>query len=342
MGVTRRIIFPTIRLILWAVIALALVKMAFSGADMSQADDSLVPTAQIAEMHAEVGTATITNSVTVQASVVADPSTPVKATMAGAVSKVLAADGQQVAVDTPLLEILLETPVEPTITTNPETGEQTVTENKPKIKRETVKAGVAGALTLTALKDQIVSVGDVVGSIAPGTLSVSGTLTPEQQYRLIGAPSEAQVTLKGGPAPFTCAGLRIGAAAPTGADAGQPGDGGGQAAATGAISCAVPEGVTAFPGLGADLEIVNGTAADALVVPVTAVQGSVQDGNVWVVLPDGGSERRAVTLGLTDGENVQVTAGLSAGDTILEFVPVGDVVTLPCDQPGADYTTCQA
>jgi len=104
----------------------------------------------------------------------------------------------------------------------------------------------------------------------------------------------------------------------------------------------VPEGVTAFPGLGADLEIVNGTAADALVVPVTAVQGSVQDGNVWVVLPDGGSERRAVTLGLTDGENVQVTAGLSAGDTILEFVPVGDVVTLPCDQPGADYTTCQA
>ena len=35
MGVTRRIIFPTIRLILWAVIAAALVKIAFAGADVS-------------------------------------------------------------------------------------------------------------------------------------------------------------------------------------------------------------------------------------------------------------------------------------------------------------------
>lgn len=343
MGVTRRIIFPTIRLILWAVIALALVKMAFSGADLSQANDSLVPSAQVNEMHAEVSTATITNSVTVQGSVVSDPATPVKATMAGTVSKLLAAHGQQVEVDTPILEILLETPVEPTITTNPETGEQTVKENKPKVKRETVKAATAGTLTLTALKDQIVSVGDAIGSVAPGTLSVSGTLTPEQQYRLLGAPTEAQVTLKGGPAPFTCTGLKIGAAAQAGAGANQSGsDDGGQAAATGAITCAVPAGVTAFPGLGADLEVVNGTAADAIVVPVTAVQGSVQEGNVWVVLPDGGSEKRAVKLGLTDGENVQITEGLAAGDKVLEFVPVGDTVNLPCDQPGADYATCTA
>ena len=59
-----------------------------------------------------------------------------------------------------------------------------------------------------------------------------------------------------------------------------------------------------------------------MVVPITAVQGTVQAGNVWVVAADGTNERRAVVLGLTDGKNVQVTEGLAAGDTILEFIPV--------------------
>lgn len=99
------------------------------------------------------------------------------------------------------------------MTTDPETGVQTVTENKPKVVTQTVRAGTAGVVHVSVLKDQVVSVGDAVGTVAPGTLSVQGTLTPDQQYRLIGAPGEATVTLKGGPAPFTCTGLRIGAAA---------------------------------------------------------------------------------------------------------------------------------
>ena len=41
-----------------------------------------------------------------------------------------------------------------------------------------------------------------------------------------------------------------------------------------------------------------------------------------MVAADGSSEKRAVILGLTDGKNVQVTEGLAAGDTILEFIPV--------------------
>ncbi|MFI2755126.1 secretion protein HlyD [Cellulomonas sp. P22] len=323
MGVTRRIIFPTIRILLWAVIAAALVKIAFQGAELTTTDDALVPTAVITEQHAEVTTGTVTNAVAVQGSVIDDPSVPVKVTMAGTVTKVLATAGQHVEVGTPVLEVTLETPVEPTVATNPETGEQTVTENKPKIKKETIKASSAGTLTLTALKEQIVAVGDTVGSVAPGTLSVTGALSADQQYRLLGLPGEAQVTLKGGPAPFTCTGLRIGSSIPdTGTDATQvdtsPSTGG-------TVTCAVPAGITAFAGLGADIVITNGTAENVAVVPVTAVQGSVQDGNVWVVLPDGTNEERAVKLGLTDGENVQVTEGLSVGDQILLFVPVGDV-----------------
>lgn len=318
MGVTRRIIFPTIRLILWAVIAAALVKIAFAGADVSTVDSSLHPTGAVVEPTVEVSTATVTNAVTVQASVTADAAVVVRATLAGTVSKLLAADGAVVAAGAPVLEIRQETPQDPIVRTDPETGEQTTTERRPKVTVETVTAPVAGTLTLPTLKDQVVSVGDEVGKVAPGTLSVTGTLTPDQQYRLVGAPTQAAVTLTGGPAPFECTGLRVGAAPTTSTV--PPSDG--TAGTSGTVTCAVPAGVTAFPGLGATIEITNGTAADAVVVPITAVQGTVQSGNVWVVAADGSSEKRAVALGLTDGKNVQVTEGLAAGDTILEFIPV--------------------
>lgn len=346
MGVTRRIIFPTIRIVLWAIIAAALVRLAFAGSEVTTTDDALTPSGEVVEQYVEVSTATITNAVTVQGAVVADPAVTVKATMAGTVSKLLATNGQAVAADTPVLEVTLETPVEPTVTTDAETGEQTVKQNKPKVKRETVRAGTAGTLTLTALKDQVVAVGDAVGSVSPGTLSVSGTLTADQQYRLLGAPAEAQVTLKGGPAPFTCTGLRLGAAAQqpgAGTDATTVADAGmSTEPVSGTVTCAVPAGVVAFAGLGADIAITNGTAENAVVVPVTSVQGSVQKGNVWVEVPDGEPELRPVALGLTDGEVVQVTEGLAAGDKVLQYIPVGDVAgDVDCSDPAqSDPAVC--
>jgi len=333
-GVTRRIIFPTIRLILWAVIAVALVKIAFAGADVTTTDTSLKPTGAIVEPTVEVATGTVTNAVTVQASVAADAAVVVRATLAGTVSKLLAADGAAVVAGMPILEIRQETPQEPIVKTDPATGEQTTTERKPKVVVETVKAPVAGTLTLPTLKDQVVSVGDEVGKVAPGTLSVTGTLTPDQQYRLVGAPSQATVTLNGGPAPFDCTGLKVGAAPTTGTDP----DG---TSSSGTVTCAIPAGVTAFPGLGATVEITNGSAADVVVVPITAVQGTVQKGNVWVVAADGSNEKRAVGLGLTDGENVQITEGLTAGDTVLEFIPVPGGQGKPVDcNLNYDPTVC--
>nr|WP_210768089.1 secretion protein HlyD [Cellulomonas humilata] len=313
-------------MILWAVIAAALVKIAFAGADVSTVDTSLQPTGAIVEPTVEVATGTVTNAVTVQASVTSDAAVVVRATLAGTVSKLLAADGAAVAAGTPILEIRQETPQDPIVKTNPETGEVTTTERKPKVVVETVKAPVAGTLSLPTLKDQVVSVGDEVGKVAPGTLSVTGTLTPDQQYRLVGAPTQATVTLNGGPAPFDCTGLRVGAAPATGTEPET-----GTTSTSGTVTCAIPAGVTAFPGLGANVEITNGTAADVVVVPITAVQGTVQKGNVWVVAADGTNEKRPVGLGLTDGENVQVTEGLVAGDTILEFIPVPGGAGKPVD-----------
>lgn len=336
MGVLRRVVFPALRLVVWGVIAVALVQLAFGGTGPGSAEvDPLEPRAQIVEPTVEVAVGTVTNTVTVQGSVVADPPLPVRATLAGTVRTLHVAHGAQVGAGDPLLDIRLETPVEPTITTDPETGEQRVRENRPKVRIETVTAPIAGTLTLTALADQVVSVGDQLGTVAPASLSVTGTLTPDQQYRLVGAPSEAEVTLKGGPAPFVCSGMSIGAAAPDqGAPEIDPMTGEPVTAASGVVICPVPGDVTAFPGLGADLAITNGTAENALVVPVTAVQGSVQRGNVWVLDEDGGNTEREVSLGLTDGEMVQVVEGLAEGDEILLFVPVGDVMNPDMDPEG--------
>ena len=330
----RRYVFPALRILVWAVIAVALVRIAFAGADVSTEASGAVPTGQVVEPTVEATTATITNAVAVRASVVADPAVPVRATLAGTVSKLLATDGQAVDAGTPILEVRQETPQDPVTKTDPETGEVTVTERKPKVVVQQVTSPVAGTLALPTLKDQVVSVGDTVGSVSPGTLSVSGTLTPDQQYRLVGAPAEATVTLKGGPAPFTCTGLRIGAAA-TPASPPDPNVPDTTTTPSGTVTCALPGEVTAFPGLGADLEIVNGTAEGAVVVPVSAVQGTVQRGNVWVVAEEGAEpEEREVGLGLTDGEVVQITEGLAVGDLVMQFVPVkSDDPGAECDDP---------
>ncbi|GIG30493.1 secretion protein HlyD [Cellulomonas marina] len=347
MGVTRRIVFPALRLVIWAVIAVALVRIAFSGAELQTAEDPLVPGGQLVEPTVEVATGTVVNTVKVAGSVVADPAVPVKSTAAGTVAKLLATDGVGVGPDAGIVQIRTETPQEPVVTTDPTTGEQTVTERAPKVTTTTITVPVGGTLTLPVLVGQEVAIGDVVASVTPGTLSVTGTLTPEQQYRLVNAPTEAQVTLKGGPAPFTCTGMRIGAAAGgtgTGTDAGGAGTGVATSpdgtTASGTVTCAVPAGVTAFAGLGADLEITNGQA-DGVVVPVTAVQGSVQNGNVWVVTdaaPEG--ELRQVALGLTDGEMVQVTGGLEPGEHVLQFIPVADAAVDCADPSQYDPAVC--
>ena len=87
------------------------------------------------------------------------------------------------------------------------------------------------------------------------------------------------------------------------------------------MRCAVPAEVTVFAGLSASLVLSGGVAENVLVVPITAVEGAAQSGNVYFVLPDGSTEVRPVTLGLNDGINVQVTEGLEEGDMILQFIP---------------------
>jgi multidrug efflux pump subunit AcrA (membrane-fusion protein) len=324
MGAVRQYVFPTVRIIIWAVIAAALVVLALKGAELDP-PDALQPTGEITESVISVEKGSVTNAVTVPGSVVTDPPVEIKATADGVVAEI-EVDDKKVDKGTRVLWIKSEEAVEPVVEVDEETGEETVTEQEPKVTWTSILAPVTGTVDIGVLKDQAVTVGETIGTVSPGTLSVSGTLTADQQYRLVGATGTAEVTLKGGPAPFTCTGLTIGEAAGGGATGGEElVVEEGPESATGSVRCAIPPKIKAFSGLGGEIEITNGNAKDVVVVPISAVLGTSQSGKVWTVAKEGAEpEARNVALGLTDGLQVEITKGLKAGEQILEFTPIDD------------------
>jgi macrolide-specific efflux system membrane fusion protein len=323
-GVWRRWILPITRLVVLAAIAVALVRMAFFGTTAEEA--SQVPTGSVVESQVPAAIATVVNDVTVKGSIQPDPDVPVKATLQGKVSKVVAGQGATVRAGDPIVVIRQETPVDPVVA-----ADGTVSQPKPKVVTETVTATAAGSLTeLGVLVGQEVAVGDAVGRIAPPSFRATAPLTAEEQYRLVTQPTAATVAITSGPAPFECSDLRIGQqAAAGGAGAGAAGaagdagsTGSAESASTGAtVSCAVPAGTRVFPGLAAEITIPAGEAPDVLTLPTTAVEGLADTGNVWLASDSGEPEERAVGLGISDGKVVQITSGLAEGDMVLEFVP---------------------
>ena len=315
MGVARRWVFPIIWMVIFAVIAAALVKISFFPDAAAAGGDGAVPTGEIVEPQVPAMIGTIRNDVVLDGTVNADAAIPVKATLAGEVRKVLATQGQAVTPETQLFTIRSET-ITP--------------EGTPSVKTVTVTAGATGVLSsFSVLPGQMVAVGESVGQVAPPTFNVTATLAPEQQYRLLAQPTEATVTVTGGPAGFTCTGLTI--TTPLAGAGSGTGDGENPSVGSGTtVRCAVPADVTVFPGLTAQLTIAGGIAENVIILPMTAVEGAAGQGVVYVVLPDGSSEERAVTLGLNDGVNVEITGGLEEGELVLQFVPGAPA------QPGID------
>jgi macrolide-specific efflux system membrane fusion protein len=314
-SIARKWVFPILRIVVFAVIAAALVKLAFFADPVEQSGE--MPTGEIVEPQIPVMIGTIQNDIVLSGTVNANPAIPVKATFGGEVREVLVKQGKVVKKGTPVLVVRAEL-----VNLN----------GTPYTRTETIVAGAAGVLSsFSVLVGQVVGIGDVVGQVAPQTFNVTATIAPEQLYRLTEQPTEAQVSVQGGPAPFTCAGLKIVTPLP-----GSGGDDGGEGEGTGTtVRCSVPGDVRVFPGLVADLTIAGGIAENVLTVPMTAVQGAADTGIVFAVLEDGSYEERPVTLGLNDGINVEIVDGLTEGELVLQFVPgaVADPGGVPID-PG--------
>ncbi|MCS5723964.1 efflux RND transporter periplasmic adaptor subunit [Herbiconiux sp. CPCC 203407] len=331
MGVVRTWVFPILRIVLILVIAVALGKLAFFP-DQAEEADPAVPTGEIVEPRTVVGIGSITNDVIVQATVSADAAVPVKATAAGTVDEIFVAQGAGVSAGDVVFDVKVEIERDPAASVD--------AEGKPLpaiFRYVEVTAPASGTLSsLGVIEGQAVTIGEVTGQVAPPTFSVSGTLEPAQQYRLVNQPTEASVAISGGPAPFVCTGLRIITPLPgsTGTDSGggsggtgsggsggAPGGGAGGGAGSTTVTCPVPNGQVVFSGLTAEMTLAGGQVDNVLVVPMTAVRGAAQTGTVWVSTTDGGTEERAVGLGLSDGTFVEITGGLTEGEEILEFAP---------------------
>jgi biotin carboxyl carrier protein len=331
-GVVRTVVFPALRLLVWAVIAIALLYIAFVRPSGRDADAAASTSAVVDPPAAAVTRGDVTNTVSLQGSIQADPATTVKNTTTGVVGKVRADVGDTVDRGTPLFTVVVT--VEPPVSTDP-----LAPPAQPTKKTVTVTSTAAGTLTtLDVLADQAVTVGDPVATVSPGTLTISAPMTQAQQFRLLAPPSTAQVTVPGGPGAFECTGLRTGTptTTPTTSDAGNGGYvdpyADPSSAMTGAtVSCAVPQGVQVFAGLSATVDVTAGNATGVLLAPVTAVQGTVGTGKVWVVADDGQQVETEVGLGLTDGQNVEITRGLTEDQQILQFVPDTDT---PVDAAG--------
>jgi macrolide-specific efflux system membrane fusion protein len=298
MSVARTWVFPILRIVVFAVIAAALVKVAFF-ADPVQQQGGEFPTGAIVEPQIPVMLGTVRNDIVLDGLVSADATVPIKATLDGEVRQVSVTPGQRVAKGTELMQIR---------------GFYDDGTHRWSI----VKAPAAGILSaFEILPGQHVGVGEVIGQVAPPSFSVTATLPPEQLYRLTTQPTEAEVAIVGGPAPFACTHLKILTPVP-GGDSGEGGEGG----STGTtVRCSVPGDVQVFSGLTAQLTIAGGMAENVLTVPTTAVEGGSGTGIVYLVGPDGATEPREVTLGLSDGISIEVTGGLEEGDLILQFVP---------------------
>jgi hypothetical protein len=142
---------------------------------------------------------------------------------------------------------------------------------------------------------------------ATGRLEALAVVPPEILYRFYEAPRSVTIKLDRGPGPFDCPLVELGAG---------EGDGTDPLAVPVQLRCLIPDDVRAFPGVRLKVAVVTGEARDVLILPVTAVAGESDQGYV-TLLQDGSRVRRDVRLGLTDGLNIEIRAGLAEGDRVL-------------------------
>ncbi|WIB78658.1 efflux RND transporter periplasmic adaptor subunit [Curtobacterium sp. MCPF17_002] len=316
MTVLRRWVWPGLKFLVFAAIAVSLVRLAFFAAQPE--GEETVPTGQIADPTVTVEKGDVVNDVEATGTIRSVASTAVRSSVEGTVNKVFVANGAHVEQGAPVIDVRVETPS----TGTADDGAPL----PPTVTFSTVVATSGGTVSgLDLVTKQPVTIGDTVARVAPEAYRASATLDAAQLYRLTSRPSKATVTVTDGPAPFTCTNLSLTSAAGSdGAASDESADdsGGGSGSSGGTqLECDVPSGVTVFPGLEVTVAVPAGTAEGVLTLPTTAVQGTAQKGVVTVVGEDGARTEKSIVLGLNDGETVEVRSGLAEGDTVLQFVP---------------------
>ncbi len=80
--------------------------------------------------------------------------------------------------------------------------------------------------------------------------------------------------------------------------------------------CTVPADLRLIEGLPCLIALTTAPDTEGLALPVEAVAGVSQRGEVYFVTADGTTVTRTVELGVSDGTYVQILTGLREGDTV--------------------------
>jgi multidrug efflux pump subunit AcrA (membrane-fusion protein) len=349
METIRRFVFPIIWMVIFAVIAIALGKMAFFSDDSNAADpddDGIGPVVdydQYATVPAEKGD--IASTLELSATVVPDPSTPLLATHAGEVNWVWVKNGDTVDKGDEILQVRVPVEEQETATetgtaggTDDDTDGTVAAPTTPpeqKYHYYTLRATSAGTVKeFNTLVGQELGIGDTVLQLSPGTYSISAELTPEQQLDLLDKDIEATAALPTSEDPIRCTKPSI--------EEDEAGDGSGDnddpeqqpqidpqtgeeitpETSAASLTCAVPKKTAIVPGLSVTITVDLGSAEGVLTVPTTAVEGSLAQGTVYQLDEETGEPVPVgVELGLRGPDTVEIKSGLEEGDEVLQFVP---------------------
>jgi len=105
----------------------------------------------------------------------------------------------------------------------------------------------------------------------------------------------------------------------------------GQGGQQGQVPAAIPEAFQLREGLTVTVSIIVNERTDVLLVPNAAITSQEGQAYVQVVSPDGTTEERPVTTGLSDWQYTEVIEGLSEGEKVV--VPQGTTATTTPPQP---------
>lgn len=146
-----------------------------------------------------------------------------------------------------------------------------------------------------------------------------GSMPPSDAYRLLDGGLSATGRIEGGPSGFECPILRAPSTASGGADGSDAGPG--DVSGGPVVVCAIPSSLRAYADVRGQIALRSGQVSDVLTLPVTAVSGSADMGEVWVVDDEGEATIRQVRLGATDGARVEIVSGLEEGARVYAVPP---------------------
>lgn len=305
------------------------------GSDVAEDELLNQSAADVGGAPVEVELGTVSSLLVLDATVQPEPGKALKANKGGSVTHMWLDNGDTVENGAPVVNVAV--PAEPTAGEG-EDGEEAGASTT----EVTLYSPTAG--TIKGMGD--VQVGDVlepgatVATVAPDQFRAVATVPANDLYRLYEDPDDIMLKIDKGPPATECEFIGLGAAEEDSAPApeevdpftGEP-EGGGPGAE---LSCRVPSDLPVFDGVQGKLSVSTGEAEDVVAVPVTAVRGTAEEGEVIVVAEDGSEETREVSLGLSDGQSVEVTEGLSVGETIMDPVPLDPRFDVPGDEETDD------